>query len=56
MFNETFNLHRDFIDVYLAEVKKTTDPTSVFYGAAAGTHKESLNYGIGKGYLQALIF
>lgn len=26
----------DFIDVYLAEVKKTTDPNSVFYGDFAG--------------------
>lgn len=28
-------IFRDFIDVYLAEVKKTTDPTSHFYGELA---------------------
>lgn len=43
--NDFFSeMRRDFIDVYLAEVKKTTDPNSVFYGARAGNKAFSLQF------------
>lgn len=32
---------RDFIDVYLQEINKTTDTSSSFYGPAAGTDNNS---------------